>query len=138
MKTKKIIFFINLLAVLAFFISQPAQTAAPLNQTQQEDKKHCFRELEVWVTAYSSSFDETDETPFITASGKYVFEGLVAANFLSFGTKIKIPELFGERIFVVEDRMHERKHNFIDIWMPTKEMAKNFGIVKTKIQILFD
>src|SRR3989338_6396754 len=39
---------------------------------------------EVWVTAYSSSPDETDDTPFITASGGDVRDGVMAAYFLPF------------------------------------------------------
>lgn len=91
---------------------------------------------EVWVTAYSSSPDETDNTPFETASMTSVREGIIAANFLPFGTKVLIPELFGDTIFVVEDRMHERKKDFIDIWMPSKEEALRFGINRAEIVIL--
>jgi 3D (Asp-Asp-Asp) domain-containing protein len=103
------------------------------------DKKidtHKEKYMQVWVTAYSSSEEETDDTPFITASNKYVNDGFVAANFLPFGTKIKIPSLFGNKIFIVEDRMSEKRKNFIDIWMPTKEDAKKFGIHYTTIIIL--
>ena len=59
----------------------------------------------VLVTAYSSTVDQCDSTPFITASGIHVHNGTVAANFLRFGTKIKFPVLFGDKIFIVEDRM---------------------------------
>ncbi len=93
-------------------------------------------EKEVWVTAYSSTPEETDDTPFTTASGTDVHKGIIATNFLSFGTQVKIPELFGDRIFVVEDRMHRRKTDFIDIWMPTKEEAKEFGIARAKIMVI--
>ncbi len=91
---------------------------------------------EVWLTAYSSSPDETDSTPFITASGERVREGIVATNFLPLNSTIQIPELFGDKIFVVKDRMHHRKTNFVDVWMPSKEEAKEFGIHETKILIL--
>ena len=90
----------------------------------------------VWLTAYSSSVDETDDTPFITASGKTVRSGIVAANFLPFGTKIKIPSVFGDRIFVVEDRMHSRKQGIVDIWMPSKKEALRFGSFKADIVIV--
>lgn len=93
-------------------------------------------EKEVWVTAYSSTVEETDDTPFTTASNTEVREGIIAANFLSFGTQVKIPELFGDQIFVVEDRMHRRKTDFVDIWMPTKEEAREFGIARAKIMVL--
>lgn len=81
----------------------------------------------VTVTAYSSTSEETDDSPFITASGTHVRDGVAAANFLPFGTIIKIPELYGDRIFMVEDRLHERYSDRVDIWMPTKEDAQNFG-----------
>jgi len=81
----------------------------------------------VWLTAYSSSPDETDDTPFITASGKYVRDGIIASNFLPFGTKVKIPALFGDKIFTVEDRLHARFSDRMDIWMPSKAAAFNFG-----------
>ncbi len=90
----------------------------------------------VWLTAYSSSVDETDDTPFITASGKAVRDGIVATNGLAFGTKIKIPSVFGDKIFVVEDRMHRRKVGIVDIWMPSKKEALKFGAFKADIVIL--
>jgi 3D (Asp-Asp-Asp) domain-containing protein len=93
-------------------------------------------EMEFWITAYSSTPEETDDTPFITASGKIAKDGFAATNSLPFGTKIQIPEIFGDKIFVVEDRMHRRKNNFLDIWMSTKEQALKFGIKRAKIKIL--
>ncbi|KKU90829.1 MAG: hypothetical protein UY23_C0006G0038 [Candidatus Jorgensenbacteria bacterium GW2011_GWA1_48_11] len=92
--------------------------------------------VKVWVTAYSSTPEETDDTPFITASGKRVRDGIAAANFLPFGTRIQIPELFGDKTFVIEDRMSKRKSNFVDIWMPTKNKAKFFGINEAEVVIL--
>lgn len=91
----------------------------------------------VTVTGYSSSIDETDDEPYITASGVYVKEGIVATNFLPIGTKIKIPSLFGDKVFVVHDRMNKRYYYRVDVWFPTKEEAKNFGIhYNVKIEIL--
>ncbi len=92
----------------------------------------------VWLTAYSSSIDETDDTPFITASGQHVRDGIVATNFLPFGTKIQIPKVFGDKIFVVEDRMHPRKKGIVDIWMPSKQQALKFGSLKADIVVLKD
>ena len=91
----------------------------------------------VTVTAYSSTPDQTDDTPFITASGKVVDDGIVASNFLTFGTKLRFPQLFGNKIFVVEDRMHQRySSNRVDIWFPDRESAENFGIQATIMEIL--
>lgn len=91
---------------------------------------------DVWVTAYSSTSDQTDSTPFITASGTRVKDGIIAANFLPFGTKVLIPELFGDKVFTVEDRMHRRKTNNVDIWMSNRGKAIKFGIARAKIVIL--
>ncbi len=92
--------------------------------------------VSVWITAYSSTPEETDDTPMITATNKTVRDGFIAANFLPFGTKVKIPGLFGDKIFVVEDRMHRRKEGFMDVWMPTKSDALNFGIQRAEVVIV--
>ena len=91
---------------------------------------------EVWLTAYSSTPEETDDTPFTTALGTKTRDGIVAANFLPFGTRVKIPDVFGDKIFVVEDRMHPRKTDFLDVWMPSKQDALNLGIRRTNIIVL--
>lgn len=91
--------------------------------------------LPVTVTAYSSSVWETDDTPFITASGTTVRDGIVASNLLPFGTKIRIPEVFGNKIFVVEDRMSQRAgYAKIDVWFPSHALAEDFGAKYTYIE----
>src|SRR3990167_4180168 len=54
-----------------------------------------FYTMTVVATAYSSTPDQTDGSPFITANGLYVYDGLIAANFLPFGTRVKIPDHYG-------------------------------------------
>ena len=92
--------------------------------------------MKVLITAYSSSVDETDNTPLITASGNYVRPGVVAANFLAFGTRVRMPKIFGDKIFVVEDRLHQRYNDRIDVWFSTKEGALKFGQQISEIEIL--
>ena len=92
--------------------------------------------MEVTITAYSSTEDQTDDSPFIAASGKRVHDGMIAANFLPFGAKVKIPELFGDKIFTVNDRMNRRFNTRVDIWFPDRETAINFGIKTAEIVIL--
>jgi 3D (Asp-Asp-Asp) domain-containing protein len=91
--------------------------------------------MKITVTGYSSSHDETDDDPLITASGKPVRDGIVATNILPFGTKIKMPEKFGDKVFVVEDRMHKRFKNRIDVWFPSKKEALEFGKIVMEIEI---
>ncbi len=92
--------------------------------------------MTVVLTAYSSTFDQTDETPFITASNTRVRDGVVAANFLAFGTKIKIPGIFGDKVFTVEDRMARKHDGKVDIWFPERNSAKDFGVKKADVIIL--
>lgn len=80
------------------------------------------------ITAYSSSPDETDNTPWITAYNTITRDGIVASNDLPFGTKIRIPQIFGDKVFIVEDRLNERINGVIDVWFPTKDEALEFGI----------
>ncbi|MCK5490743.1 MAG: 3D domain-containing protein [Candidatus Pacebacteria bacterium] len=87
----------------------------------------------VLVTAYSSTVDQTDSTPFITANGTHVYDGTIAANFLKFGTKVKFPSLYGDKIFTVEDRM--KSDYKVDIWFPTRQEALNFGAKRVEIEI---
>ncbi len=138
---------ISLLGILSF-LATPApavtpdrgfgfkQSAVSIAHAATEDMKNQTKK--VWVTAYSSTPEETDDTPFITASMTKVRDGIIATNFLPFGTKVMIPKLFGKKIFVVEDRMHERKTNFVDVWMPTKEDAIEFGITYAEIVVIHE
>ncbi len=91
----------------------------------------------VTVTAYSSTSDQTDDSPFVTASGQLVRDGIIASNFLSFGTKVQFPDLFGDKVFQVQDRMHQRYNTGrVDIWFPDRGSAEAFGIKKTTMRVV--
>ena len=92
--------------------------------------------MKVILTAYSSTHDQTDDTPFITASNTRVRDGVVAANFLAFGTQIKIPSLFGDKVFTVEDRMARKHPDKIDIWFPERHLAKKFGVKEVEVIVM--
>ena len=95
------------------------------------------KKMSVVVTAYSSTVWETDDTPYITAAGTWVRDGIIANNSLPFGTKVRFPEIYGDKIFVVEDRMHWRKGSYcVDIWFPSYSEAKNFGAKRTYLEVL--
>lgn len=92
------------------------------------------KEYQVVATAYSSTVDQTDNSPFITASGTHVHDGTLAANFLKFGTKVTIPDIYGDRIFTVEDRM--RDNHKVDVWFSSREQALKFGVKRTRIVLV--
>lgn len=90
------------------------------------------------ATAYNSLAGQTDSTPCIPAMPKFDlckfyeengFGNSIAANFLPLGTQVKFPELYGDKIFVVRDRMNARYgYGRVDIWMHEKADAKAFGV----------
>jgi 3D (Asp-Asp-Asp) domain-containing protein len=90
----------------------------------------------VSMTAYTSRVEECDDTPFITADGSHVRDGIIAANFLKFGTKVRIPTLFGDKIFEVHDRMNKRYTNRVDVWMEDLADARQFGVRNAVIEIV--
>ncbi|MFA4999689.1 MAG: hypothetical protein WC519_03135 [Parcubacteria group bacterium] len=94
------------------------------------------RSVAVVITGYSSTEDQTDNTPFTTAWNTETRSGVVAANWLPLGTKIRIPELFGSQVFTVEDRMHPKNGDKLDIWFQSREEALKFGVKKARVEIL--
>lgn len=101
------------------------------------EKPKTLRVLQTAMTAYSSSPRETDGSPFVTATGACVQDGIVAANFLPFGTKFRMPELFGDKIFEVQDRMNSRYNIRVDVWMTSQKDAIQFGLKRNvKIEII--
>jgi 3D (Asp-Asp-Asp) domain-containing protein len=107
-----------------------------LIQTANPDTPIVIARQWVIVTGYSSTPDQTDATPFITASGTQVRDGIVACNFLRFGTRVRFPQLYGDKIFVVEDRMAPKNSHKMDIWFASREQAKQFGVKLLKIEVL--
>ena len=65
---------------------------------------------------------------------------MIAANWLPFGAKLKIPSLYGDKIFVVEDRMNPRYgYGRMDIWMdaPIKEVRR-FGVRRVEVEVFYE
>jgi len=112
-------------------------TSCPIHKDLYGVKKVIKRAV---ITAYTDHPALTDDRPREAASGKEVFDGMVATNIFPFGTRIKIPEVYGDKIFFVEDRMN-RKYNgkpHFDVFLPTYDEAKQFGAKFTQVVILQD
>jgi 3D (Asp-Asp-Asp) domain-containing protein len=109
-------------------------TACRLPDVPSRPSKKSFY---VTVTAYSSSVDETDGDPFTTASGSKTHIGVAAYNHLPFGSKFRLPDKFGDQVFTIEDRLRAGAGKYhVDIWMPSKAEAKQWGVKVIKIEIL--
>lgn len=77
----------------------------------------------------------------VFASGRKVYVGGVACNWISFGTKLTI----GDKIYTVEDRgakslfgSKSNKIKHIDIYMASHQEARNFGVQYAKVEVLND
>ena len=101
----------------------------------------------VVATAYSSEAAQTDSTPCIPAMWKFDLceyfaktgiEDTIAANFLPLGTKVRFPALYGDKIFVVRDRMNAKYNgkSRIDFWKSSKPAAVKFGVQTMTMEIL--
>lgn len=122
----------------------PEPTPAPKTKTTKTVSKiSSVATLTVVASAYSSTPHQTDDSPFITANGEHVYWGGVAANIIDtngrnipFGTKLMIPDLFGDQIFTINDRMNRRYKNNLDVWFSNTADAIEFGRKTIKIVIV--
>lgn len=98
-------------------------------------------------TAYNSLAAQTDSNPYITATGTRTRPGVVALSrdmlrIFPYGTRLRIEPLNGSypyltgRTFIVEDTMHARKTNQVDIWMPTRQQAMQWGVRSVRVTAL--
>lgn len=107
---------------------------------QRAFQPRVLRRVKVVVTAYNSVPEQTDSTPCITANGYDLCaadrENVVAANFLRFGTKVRLPEYSAEKIYTVQDRMHPRFSQRVDLWKRSTDGAKVFGAQYLTVEVL--
>lgn len=139
-KTKTLKNALNLAIFAMFLVGQvPVSHAQDTTKTfiLPKDKlvaaqtaKPALKTFIIDATAYTSRPMETDGSPFITADGSVVRDGIIATNFLPFGTKVRIPSIYGDRVFVVDDRMNPRYYYRIDVWMSDVKAMNQFGLKK--------
>lgn len=112
----------------------------PAFTTVQRPQYDVVRTYKTLITAYTSTVEQTDSTPCITANGFDLCENnkenVVATNALPFGTLVRIPEVYGDRIFTVQDRMNARYTNRMDIWMKDLQKAKTFGLKHLTVEVV--
>jgi 3D (Asp-Asp-Asp) domain-containing protein len=94
----------------------------------QKARPATIKTIRMDSTAYTSRPNETDGSPFITADGSVVRDGYVATNVLPIGTKVRLPTVFGDKIFEVRDRMNPRYTYRIDVWTVDLKTAKAYGL----------
>ena len=103
-------------------------------------KKTKFLDKEnVTVSAYSASFDETDDSPNVPAAGGFNKIGQIAVSRdlfkrgWKFNKTIIIDNL---GTFVVRDVMNKRFTKRVDVFLTNKWKAKRFGVKRNKVATL--
>lgn len=97
-------------------------------------------ELYMEISAYSPTVAETDATPLITASGKRVYVGGVAADLRKFplGTILRIPNYNNGKPCTVIDSGGSIKGNRLDVFMWETQDAIHWGRRRNvKVQVLY-
>lgn len=114
--------------------------------------------FELRATGYNSLVDQTDSTPFITATGARTRFGIVAVSRdllgtdLPYGSLVRLKDLGGyytgrgagafqalldsQGIFIVEDTMHARKTQQVDVWFPEYSTAINWGVRRVGVELV--
>lgn len=112
----------------------------------------------VKATGYNSHVSQTDSTPDITATGTKTRFGIIAVSRdllgegIPYGSLVKIRDLGNfhnsrgagrfqnlldeQAPFVVEDTMHARKRNQIDVWFPEQSVALGWGVRTVEVELV--
>ncbi len=112
----------------------------------------------VRATGYNSLVAQTDSTPHITAIGSRTRFGIIAVSRdllgqdVPYGSLVRIKDMGNyyngrghgkyqnmldrQGLFVVEDTMHARKTNQIDLWFPHMSEALNWGVRQVEIEVV--
>lgn len=119
------------------FDDMPAIEEAVVQEVLPPPRPVALKTYVMDMTAYTSTVEECDADPFITADGSYVRDGIIATNILPFGTKVRFPDVFGDRVFEVHDRMNARYTYRADIWMNDQKAMRQFGIKRNmKMEVI--
>jgi 3D (Asp-Asp-Asp) domain-containing protein len=113
--------FIAVAILLLIALTPPAEAQ---EVTPQSDHFRQATNMVATVTAYTSSEDETDSTPFENASGTRPARGSVACpRTLAFGTQVVIDG----KTYTCDDRMHSKYADRFDVWVESKAEAFEWG-----------
>ncbi len=109
------------------------------------------------ATGYNSHVDQTDSTPFTTSTGARTTFGVVAVSRdllggdLPYGSLVYLRDLgnyhtgrgagafqalLDDQLFVVEDTMHARKTDQVDVWFESYSQAVNWGVRKVEVELV--
>lgn len=120
--------------VIRFFISSAlaSSLAYSIPSVSVYTQPDIVRSIMAEVTSYNSEPDQTDDTPFTTASGTTVHEGTAACPYeFPFGTRIQVEG----KDYICEDRMSDRFPDRFDIWMESEQESREWGVRSVRVII---
>jgi 3D (Asp-Asp-Asp) domain-containing protein len=109
------------------------------------------------ATAYNSMVSQTDAQPFVTATGQRTRWGILAVSRdllgadLPYGSLVRLRDLgsfhtgrgagayqslLQDTLFVVEDTMHPRKTNQVDLWFAEHASAVAWGVRRVEVEVV--
>jgi 3D (Asp-Asp-Asp) domain-containing protein len=125
-------------------------------KSKLKQKIRSFPSLTVRSTAYNSSPDQTDSSPWTTSTGARTRYGIIALSRdllrrIPYGSRVRLEDggswaggrgrgkynsMLKNTVFVVEDTMHARKTGMVDVWLPARDRAMQWGVRRLNLQIL--
>ena len=119
-------------------------------------KPKLFSSLTVRSTAYNSVSNQTDSSPFHTSTGVRTRYGIIALSRdllrrIPYGSRVRLEDIgawssgrgYGKynailknTVFVVEDTMHPRKNGTVDVWLPARQQAMQWGVRRLNMRIV--
>ena len=125
-------------------------------KTNLERKPKTFPSLRVRSTAYNSIPNQTDSSPWTTSTGARTRYGIIALSRdllrrIPYGSRVRLEDngswksgrgygkynaMLKDTIFVVEDTMHPRKHGMVDVWLPARDRAMQWGVRSLNMHIV--
>jgi 3D (Asp-Asp-Asp) domain-containing protein len=125
-------------------------------KTKLERKPKPFPSLTVRSTAYNSIPNQTDSSPFHTSTGVRTHYGIIALSRdllkrIPYGSRVRLQDngswkngrgygkynqMLKDTVFVVEDTMHPRKSGTVDVWLPARDRAMQWGVRRLNMKIL--
>lgn len=112
----------------------------------------------VRATAYNSLPNQTDATPYVTSTGARTRFGIIAvsrdllSNDIPYGSLVRIRDLGNyyngrgegnfqdmldsQELFIVEDTMHIRKQQQVDLWFPEFREARSWGVRRVEVEVV--
>jgi len=112
----------------------------------------------VRATGYNSLPEQTDATPHVTATGATTRFGILAVSRdllgtdLPYGSLVRLRDLGtydggyspgyfqsildGHGLFIIEDTMHARKTNQVDVWFEDLSSAVHWGVRRLEVQVV--